>query len=261
MGPYCHLRAIQAMHQTTPEQRVIANTAKRVVEDLMQVEAGLRAMALLDAAGNDAARKTALQNTFRRQAKSLATTLTDLRLANDLGCENALKVSAPAVKYDMLTDEQQKVLKELQKNQAGKAETDNRNSPHPYSGGQQRGVITKGECKACGVMGHWARDDKCKTVDVQRKAARDAAEQFQRQFGHSGGFSGQHMQQYPAQYGYNVPAHLAPAAAGYAGPSGGMGGAQQGVIAGPPPAAGGGATLALTHTNQGPAGGAGGAGN
>jgi hypothetical protein len=247
------------MKTDTPEQKVITNTAKRLVEDLMRVEAGLRAMATLDAAGTDGVKKTALQNTFRRQARSLATTITDLRLANDLGCEYALKVSAPAIKYDMLTEEQQKVLKELQKSQGNtaKAEFDTRDRPHPYSGGQQRGVITKGECRACGVMGHWARDDKCKMVDVQRKAARDAAEQFQRQFGHPGGFAGQQAQQYPAQYGYNVPAHLAPAAAGYAGPSGGMGGAQPRVIAGSQAAAGGGATLALTHNNQGPAGGTG----
>jgi hypothetical protein len=39
------------MHQDTPERRIFANTAKRIVEDLMRVEAGLRAMALLDAAG------------------------------------------------------------------------------------------------------------------------------------------------------------------------------------------------------------------
>jgi hypothetical protein len=189
----------------------------------------------------------------------LATTLTDLRLANDLGCESALKVSAPALKYNMLTEEQQTVLKELQKNQGNttKVEADNRNKPHPYSGGQQRGVITKGECKACGVMGHWARDSKCKTVDVQRKATRDAAEKFQRQFGHPGGFASQQMHQYPAQYGYNVSVHLAPAAAGHAGASGSMGGAQPGVIAGSQAAAGGRAALAITHNNQGPAGGAG----
>ncbi len=71
----------------------------------------------------------------------MATTITDLRLANDLSCESALKVSAPAIKYDMLTEEQQKVLKELQKNQGNtaKVEVDTRNRPHPYSGGQQRG--------------------------------------------------------------------------------------------------------------------------
>jgi hypothetical protein len=98
------------MKTDTPEQKVITNTAKRIVEDLMRVEAGLRAMGTLDAAGNDWAKKTALQNTFRRKANSLATTLTDLRLANDLGCESRLKVSAPAIKYDILTEEQQKVL-------------------------------------------------------------------------------------------------------------------------------------------------------
>jgi len=247
------------MKTDTLEQKVITNTAKRIVEDLMRVEARLRAMAALDAASNEGAKKTALQNTFRRQARSLATTLTDLRLANDLGCEYALQVSPPALKYDMLTEEQQTVLKELQKNQGNttKAEADNRNKPHPYSGGQQRGVITKGECKACGAMGHWARDNKCKTVDVQRKATRDAAEQFQRQFSHPGGFAGQQMHQYPAQYGYNVPVHLAPAAAGHAGASGSMGRAQLGVIAGSQAAAGGRAALAITHNNQGPSGGAG----
>ncbi len=144
----------------------------------------------LDAAGNDGVKKTALQNTFRRQARSLATTLTDLCLANDLGFESALKVSAPAIKYVMLTEEQQKALKELQKDQAAmqKAEKASRNRPLPYSGGPTRGVITKGECKGCRVMGHWKRDNACKTADVQRKAARDAAEQFQRHFGNSGGY-------------------------------------------------------------------------
>jgi hypothetical protein len=132
------------MKTDTPEQKVITNTSKRIVEDLTRFEAGLRAMVTLDTAGNDGAKKTALQNTFRRQARSLATTLTDLRLANDLGCESALKVSAPAIKYDMLTEEQQKVLKELQKDQAAtqKAETASRNRPLPYSGGPTRGVIT-----------------------------------------------------------------------------------------------------------------------
>ncbi len=102
-------------------------------------------------------------------------------------------------------------------------------------------------------------------MDVQRKATLDATEQLQRQYGHSSGFSGQHMQQYPGQqmqqypmqYGYNVVAHLASAAAGYARPSGGMGGAQPVVNTGSCVAAGRGAALALTHSNQGPAGGAG----
>ncbi len=125
-------------------------------------------MATLDAAGNDGTKKTALQNTFRRQARSLATTLTDLRLANDLGCESALKVSALAIKYDRLTEELQRVLKGLQEDQAAtqKAETASRNRSLPYSGGPTRGVITKGECKVCVVMGHWARDNACKTADV-----------------------------------------------------------------------------------------------
>ncbi len=52
------------METDTPEQKVITNTAKRIVEDLMRVEARLRATATLDAAGNDGAKKTALQNTF-----------------------------------------------------------------------------------------------------------------------------------------------------------------------------------------------------
>jgi hypothetical protein len=125
IGGHVICLGLQAMQHSTPEQQVIANTAKRVLEDLMRVEAGLRTLATLDAAGNDAAKKVALQNTFRRQARSLATTLTDLRLANDLGCASALRVSAPAVKYDMLSEEQQKVLKEVQREQAAmlKAET------------------------------------------------------------------------------------------------------------------------------------------
>jgi hypothetical protein len=167
-GPYKSFVWNLCLENHTTEQKVITNTAKRIVEDLTQVEAGLRAMATLDSAGNDGAKKTALQSTFCRLARSLATTLTDLRLANDLGCEFALKVSVPAIKYDMLTEEQQKVLKELQKDQAAtqKVETASRNRPLPYSGGATRGVITKGECKVCVVMGHWARDNACKTADV-----------------------------------------------------------------------------------------------
>jgi hypothetical protein len=243
------------MKTGTPEEQVIANTAKRVVEDLMRVEAGLRSIATLDAAGNDAAKKIALQNTFRRQAKSLATTLTELRLANDLGCANALRVAAPAVKYDMLTEEQQKVLKDLQKEQAVTQKTEaNKNRPHPYDGGAGRSAIFKGECRLCGVQGHWQKDKMCKTVDIQRKAARDANMQYQQQWAMSGGYSGQPMQ----QYGYGVPAQLAPAAAGYAGPSGMGGGGQQGVAAGQQMGpGGGGATLALTHHNQAPMGGTG----
>jgi hypothetical protein len=241
------------MKNNTPEEKVIANTAKRVVEDLMRVEAGLRSIETMAAAGNDAAKKIALQNTFRRQAKSLATTLKELRLANDLGCANALRVAAPAVKYDMLTEEQQKVLKDLQKEQAvtQKSEAIN-NRPHPYDGGAGRSAIFKGECRLCGVQGHWQRDKLCKTVDIQRKAARDVGMQYQQQWAVSGGYSGQPMQ----QYGYGAPAHLAPAAAGYAGPSG-MGGGQQRGAAGQQMAPGGGATLALTHNNQAPTGGTG----
>ena len=40
------------MKTDTLEQKVITNTAKRIVEDLMRVEVGLRAMAALDAASN-----------------------------------------------------------------------------------------------------------------------------------------------------------------------------------------------------------------
>jgi hypothetical protein len=106
------------MHIDTAEQKVMANVAKRVVEDLHRVEGGLRALATLTAAGGDNIIKTALQGTFRKTARSLATVVTELRLANDFGSDASLKVAAPAAKYDELTEEQQKVLKELQKSQA-----------------------------------------------------------------------------------------------------------------------------------------------
>ena len=249
---------MQAMKNSTPEQQVIANTAKKVMEDLMRVEAGLRAIATLDATGNDAAKNTALQNTFRRQAKSLATTLTDLRLANDLGCAAAVKVSAPAVKYDMLTEEQQKVLKEMQKEQAATTKTEaTRSRPHPYEAGPSRSF--KGECRVCGIHGHWQKDKMCKPEDIMRKAARDAGMQYQQHYAGSGGFSGQPMQhmqpmQPMQQYGYGAPAHLAPAAAGYVGGNA-VGGGQQGPGVGQQGGSGGGGTLAITHNNQPPAGG------
>jgi hypothetical protein len=42
-----------------PEQQMLANTAKKVMEELMRVEAGLRDIVSLDAAANDAVKKTA----------------------------------------------------------------------------------------------------------------------------------------------------------------------------------------------------------
>ncbi len=214
---------------------------------------GLRSIATLDAAGNDAAKKIALQNTFHKQAKSLATTLTELRLASDLGCANALRVAAPAVKYDMLTEEQKKVLEDLQKEQVVTQKTEaNKNRAHPYDeGGVGRSLIFKGECRLCGVQGHWPKDKMFKAVNIQRKGARDASMQYQQQWAASGSYSGQPMQ----QYGYGAPARLAPSAVGYAGPSGMGGGGQQGGVAGQQMGLGGGATPALTHHNQAPAGG------
>ncbi len=57
----------------------------------------------------------ALQTARRDSAKSLATVITEMRLANDLGFEVALRISASATKYEMLSEEQQKILKTLQK--------------------------------------------------------------------------------------------------------------------------------------------------
>ncbi len=126
--------------------------------------------------------------------------------------------------FAMLTEEQQKVLKDLQKEQAVTQKTEaNKNRVYPYDeGGAGRSLIFKGECRLCGVQGHWQKDKMCKAVDIQRKAVRDASMQYQQQWVASVSYSGQPMQ----QYSYGAPALLAPAAAGYAGLSS-MGGSGQ----------------------------------
>jgi hypothetical protein len=51
-------------------------------------------------------------------AKSLETTITEFRVGQGSRHEAALCISAPATKYEKLSEEQQKVLKELQREQA-----------------------------------------------------------------------------------------------------------------------------------------------
>ncbi len=57
----------------------------------------------------------ALQTALLGSAKSLATVITEMRLANDLGFEAPLHISAAATRFEMLSEEQQKILKALQK--------------------------------------------------------------------------------------------------------------------------------------------------
>ncbi len=101
------------------------------------------------------------------------TLITDLRLANNLRCG-----AAPAITYNMPSEEQQKVLKEIQKEQAATMKTEpTGNRQHPHEGGTSPSGIFRGECRVCGIQGQ-----------------RDASMQYQQQFAMSGGFSGQQMQ-------------------------------------------------------------------
>ncbi len=101
---------------------------------------------------------------------------------------------APAVKYDMLSEEQLKVLKEMQKEQAVTMKTEPTGNRHrPCEGGTSRSGFFRGECRVCGIQG-LAKDKMCQPEDLQRKVARDASMQLQHQFPRSGGFSGQQMQ-------------------------------------------------------------------
>ncbi len=63
----------------------MANTAKRVVEDLSWVEGSLHGINDFTADGTDGPRKVALQTALLGSAKSLATVITEMGLANDLG--------------------------------------------------------------------------------------------------------------------------------------------------------------------------------
>jgi hypothetical protein len=126
---------LQAMKTDSVEQRFLANTAKKVVDNLFRVEGSLRGINAFTAADEDGPRKIAMQITLRGAAKSLATVVTEMRLANDLGFEPALRISAPATKYENLSEEQLKILKEFQKEQKAsfKAESQKRDRPQPYA--------------------------------------------------------------------------------------------------------------------------------
>ncbi len=83
----------------------------------------------------------------------------------------------------MVSEEQLKILKEFQKELTAslKAESQKRDRPQPYAssgtGGSGGSGFWQGTCRACDWHGHWQLD-KCKALDVQRKAARDAQQQF-----------------------------------------------------------------------------------
>jgi hypothetical protein len=110
-----HYYGIQALKTDSVEQRFMANTAKKVVDDLFWMEGSLQGINAFSAASADGPRKIAMQTTLRSSAKSLAMVITEMRLANDLAIDAALCISALATKYEMLSEEQLKILKEFQK--------------------------------------------------------------------------------------------------------------------------------------------------
>ncbi len=138
------------MKTDSVEQRFLANTAKKVADNLFRVEGSLRSINGFTAADEDGPRKMAMQITLRGSAKSLATVVTEMRLANDLGFEPALRISAPATKYENLSEEQLKILKEFQKEQKGSfnAESQKRDRPQPHAasgaGGSGGGWFSQG---------------------------------------------------------------------------------------------------------------------
>ena len=60
------------MKTDSVEQRFLANTAKKVVDNLFHVEGSLRGINAFTAADEDGPRKIAMQITLHRSAKSLA---------------------------------------------------------------------------------------------------------------------------------------------------------------------------------------------
>jgi hypothetical protein len=203
-----HYYGIQALKTDSVEQQFMANTAKKVVDDLFWMEGSLQGINAFTAASADGPRKIAMQTTLRASAKSLAMVITEMRLANDLAFDAALCISVPATKYEMLSEEQLKILKKFQKELTAslKAESQKRDRPQPYTGSGENSSggsgFPQGTCRACDRPGHWQFDNKCKAIDVQRKAARDAKQQFQQQLGASSMMS---VQQLPAQFQYSVP--------------------------------------------------------
>jgi len=78
-----HYYGIQALKTDSVEQRFMANTAEKVVDDLFWMEGSPQGINAFTAASADRPRKIAMQTTLRASAKSLAMVITEMRLAND----------------------------------------------------------------------------------------------------------------------------------------------------------------------------------
>jgi hypothetical protein len=169
----------------------MANTAKKVVDNLFCMEGSLRGINAFTATSADGPRKIAMQTKLRASANSLATVITEMRLANVLGFNVVLCISAPATKYEMLSEEQLKILKEFQIVLTAllKAESQKRDRLQPYAGSGAASSggsgFSQGTCRACDRPGHGKFDNKCKAVDRQRKVMRDDQQQCQQQLGAS----------------------------------------------------------------------------
>ena len=139
----------------------------------------------------------ALQNRAKAVAQSLrmgikeATQLaTYIKLSSQIGFEEAGRIVEPVYDYEGLTEEQMKLLKEVQKNITSKMkvsqEAQHKQTPYAASGeggGRPYGPGNRGtqSCNNCGVVGHWARDNRCRPADVQAKALKDAQAKLQLQ--------------------------------------------------------------------------------
>jgi hypothetical protein len=173
----------------TDEALGYVNMGKMADAALVWGENVLRTLGPLQEPADAAARpiRDSVQQ-LRRQVKKLAFGVSQARVGAQFGARQANMLGEPTVKYDELTDEQLKFVRDLQKEadskvgqqKAAVAKTSER--VHPYQAAAAAGGgRLKSECHTCGVAGHWARDMKCKPADIQAKAIRDAAAKMQLQ--------------------------------------------------------------------------------
>jgi hypothetical protein len=178
------------MSAATEDAKFFAATAKCIADQLVFGEDALRLLAPRQEEEAAAQRPVAeAVQLLRRLLTRLSRTFTQLQLANMYGSQQALRIAGPHTKIRGLSDEEMKILREVQKEgeaqiSAGKmaaAKLAAKVAPYPApgAGGPAADRKAASACHTCGVTGHWARDNRCKPADIHAKAMRDAAAKMQ----------------------------------------------------------------------------------
>jgi hypothetical protein len=150
------------------ESRLAVAMVKMVADHMHCLEEAVRRLVpRMEAEGDNTPIRDAVQ-WLRRAGAEQQLCLTRARLAADFGWSGAAQAAAPVVKYAGLSEEQMKVVRELQKE---KDQERTRQRETPYSAGRTR--RRPGSCNICGVEGHWGKDNACRITDIQAKLRRE----------------------------------------------------------------------------------------